>query len=408
MENRELIVKALDYVQAESGDPAITVEAVAEHAGFSTDYFNRIFAAHTGFRVMEYVRFVRLRKASLRLRATDDTVLDIALDSGYDSHESFSRAFKSQYGQTPSEYREAMRATEPRYGEYHNETVGARLVHEFPMLKQANADDVIDYLLEKDAVKNRSIAIDMYVNGSIVLYKGETFADGFIAATEMNGQILIDIIAENNKLVVDYYKMFNDDRYSVTAYGNMDESLLKAEFETQGIICDQLQCSNEAVYLGERYHLESPANMVMRELGYEDYDIIEQFYLEKFGGMKPSFRAYLGHLKDELRARDLNGCENSTFLFGLFDGAHMIGHTLGCLQKVRGLGINNGIVTDLLPEYDTEELRKYAFEFVTNAALDAGVLPLDDIQCNLDATLPGQFNSTDMGYEIVLKRCALR
>lgn len=148
--------------------------------------------------------------------------------------------------------------------------------------------------------------------------------------------------------------------------------------------------------------------MVMRELGYEDYDIIEQFYLEKFGGMKPSFRAYLGHLKDELRARDLNGCENSTFLFGLFEGAHMIGHTLGCLQKVRGLGINNGIVTDLLSEYDTEELRKYAFEFVTNAALDAGVLPLDDIQCNPTTPPPNHFNSTDMGYEIVLKRCTLR
>ncbi len=408
MENSELIAKALHYVESENGNTDMTVESVADHAGFSTDYFNRIFAAHTGFRVMEYVRFVRLRRASLKLRTTDESILDIALSCGYDSHESFSRAFKSQYGKTPSEYRETMKAVEPLYGEYHNETVGARLLHEFPELKIASTDDAIDFLLEKDAIKNRMIAIDMHVNGSIVLYKGDAFTDGFLAATEINGTIHIDIISEKYELIADYYMMFNDERYSVTVYGDIDESSLKNELEKRGIDCVELQCTKIVAYLGECYHLESPTNIVMRELGYEDYDIIEKFYLEKFGEMKQGVKVYLGHLKDELRARDLNGCENSTFLFGLFDGAHMIGHTLGCIQKVRGLGINNGIVTELLFGSDTEELRSYASRFVTNAAIEAGVLPFDEIQCNDDSKPSEQFSSLNLGYEVVLKSWALR
>ncbi len=408
MENSELIAKALHYVESESGNTSMTVESVADHAGFSTDYFNRIFAAHTGFRVMEYVRFVRLRRASLKLRTTEESILDIALSCGYDSHESFSRAFKSQYGKTPSEYRETMKAVEPLYGEYHNETVGARLVHEFPELKIGNTDDAIDLLLEKDAVKNRMIAIDMHVNGGIVLYKGNAFTDGFLVAAEINGTILIDIISEKTDLIADYFMMFNDDRYSVTVYGDIDESLLKGELKKRGIGCIELQCAKIVAYLGEGYHLPSLTNIVMRELGYDDYEIIEKFHLEKFGEMKQGVKVYLGHLKDELRARDLNGCENSTFLCGLFDGTHMIGLTLGCIQKVRGLGINNGIVTELLPRYDTEELQNYALQFVTNAAIDVGVLPFDEIQCNGDSNMFKQLTSVNFGYKVVLKSYTFR
>ena len=60
----------------------MTIEDVAEHAGFSTDYFNRIFLAHTGFNVMEYIRVTRLKKAARLLCGSDQDVLGIALDCG--------------------------------------------------------------------------------------------------------------------------------------------------------------------------------------------------------------------------------------------------------------------------------------------------------------------------------------
>ena len=77
MENSELITKALWYIRAQTGNCELTIEEIAEHAGFSTDYFNRIFFAHTGFNVMEYLRFCRLKNAARQLRCSDENVLDI-------------------------------------------------------------------------------------------------------------------------------------------------------------------------------------------------------------------------------------------------------------------------------------------------------------------------------------------
>ena len=139
MENSELITKALNYIKSENKKSDITIDDVATHAGFSTDYFNRIFFAHTGFNIMEYVRFSRLKKAAHLLRGTNNDILDIALDCGYEAHESFSRAFKNQYGISPSEYRKKYEKVEAYYGDFYNDTIGARLLHEFKDFKLADS-----------------------------------------------------------------------------------------------------------------------------------------------------------------------------------------------------------------------------------------------------------------------------
>lgn len=105
MENTELIFKAVEFAKQNAADNEISVEDVAANAGFSIDYFNRIFLAHTGFTVTAYINYIRLKKAALLLRSTDKSVLEIALEIGYDSHEGFTKAFKKKYGVTPSEYR---------------------------------------------------------------------------------------------------------------------------------------------------------------------------------------------------------------------------------------------------------------------------------------------------------------
>ena len=87
-------------------DEELTVERLASVAGFSKFHFHRQFAELFGLGVYKYVQGLRLRRASYRLAFRQEGILEIALDSGYESHEAFTRAFKRTIGQTPSEFRD--------------------------------------------------------------------------------------------------------------------------------------------------------------------------------------------------------------------------------------------------------------------------------------------------------------
>ena len=97
-------------------------------------------------------------------------------------------------------------------------------------------------------------------------------------------------------------------------------------------------------------------------------------------------------------------------MFGIFKGDRLIGVSDGGLQNAHGFVINNCVITSVLCEYETEELYQYAFKFVTNAALEKGALPIDDIQTpnTPDKSRSGVFNSTNLGYRTITNRCILK
>lgn len=86
-------------------DESLSVVALAARAGWSRWQFQRVFAAHTGLSVAQYVRELRLSRAAELLLASDQRQLDIALTCGFDSEISFSRSFRQMFGCTPGFYR---------------------------------------------------------------------------------------------------------------------------------------------------------------------------------------------------------------------------------------------------------------------------------------------------------------
>lgn len=99
--------RVLAHVETHLDDP-LTVEALARVAAFSPHHFHRQFAELFGINVHRYVTLVRLRRAAYELAFRPARrILDIALDSGYESHEAFARAFKRTVGQPPSDFRQA-------------------------------------------------------------------------------------------------------------------------------------------------------------------------------------------------------------------------------------------------------------------------------------------------------------
>ncbi len=97
--------RVFDYIDQHLAEP-INLDQLSQVASFSKYHFHRQFTHYVGMTVNAYVRTLRLREASFQLAfRKDKRVADIALDVGFDCHESFSRAFKQAYGQSPSQFR---------------------------------------------------------------------------------------------------------------------------------------------------------------------------------------------------------------------------------------------------------------------------------------------------------------
>jgi AraC family transcriptional regulator len=79
----------------------LTLGEMAAACGVSRYHLAHAFGAATGFSVMQYVRGRRLTMAARALADGAPDILGLALDTGYGSHEAFSRAFRSQFGATP-------------------------------------------------------------------------------------------------------------------------------------------------------------------------------------------------------------------------------------------------------------------------------------------------------------------
>lgn len=110
----ERFQKVFEYIDRHLDEP-ISVSQLSDVAHFSTFHFHRQFTQYTGVPVYRYVQLMRLRRASYLL-AFDrkEKVVDVALGVGFEAPESFARAFKNTFGQSPTEFRE-----QPDWQEWH-------------------------------------------------------------------------------------------------------------------------------------------------------------------------------------------------------------------------------------------------------------------------------------------------
>ena len=96
------IQRAIDYVEANITDE-IDFEEAARQAYASPFHFQRVFGILCGLTLGDYIRMRRLSLAGEELSRGNAKIIDIALKYGYDTPESFSRAFTRFHGISPSE-----------------------------------------------------------------------------------------------------------------------------------------------------------------------------------------------------------------------------------------------------------------------------------------------------------------
>lgn len=104
MEWIDCMRSALDYIETNL-DGDISVKRAAETAASSTFHFQRMFSMLTGMTVADYIRKRRLTLSAQELAAKRCKVIDAALKYGYETPESFSKAFRRLHGITPAQAR---------------------------------------------------------------------------------------------------------------------------------------------------------------------------------------------------------------------------------------------------------------------------------------------------------------
>jgi AraC family transcriptional regulator len=105
MENTIRLLPTLVHIQSHLAED-LSLESLAALADLSPFHFHRLFHDSIGETLKQYTLRLRLERAAYALRLQDGSILDIALNCGFHSHETFTRAFKRWFCMSPRQYRQ--------------------------------------------------------------------------------------------------------------------------------------------------------------------------------------------------------------------------------------------------------------------------------------------------------------
>ncbi|WP_321003858.1 AraC family transcriptional regulator [Eisenbergiella porci] len=104
----QYLTSAREYIKQNFQEP-LTLEKIAAHVGISRSYLAQLFATHINRSVIEYIQAIRCDHAAYLLSTTNLAIIDIAMETGFNNRQHFSRTFSKIYGISPHEYRQANR-----------------------------------------------------------------------------------------------------------------------------------------------------------------------------------------------------------------------------------------------------------------------------------------------------------
>ena len=101
----ELVRRACEYIQENYNNPDISLNTVAGHVALSPAHFSTIFSQEMSVTFIDYLTNVRMEKVKEMLASTDEKVINIAFNVGYNEPNYLSYLFKKREGLTPKEFR---------------------------------------------------------------------------------------------------------------------------------------------------------------------------------------------------------------------------------------------------------------------------------------------------------------
>lgn len=103
-ENKTIVRKTIDYIEAHLSDD-IKLDDIAKEVGYSKYHLNRMYTESMGKTIHKYIQDRRLSESARKLAETEESIADIAQNSGYTSQQSYTLAFRQYFYTTPQVYR---------------------------------------------------------------------------------------------------------------------------------------------------------------------------------------------------------------------------------------------------------------------------------------------------------------
>ena len=330
MENKELITKAIRYVQKNPCEN-LTLQAIADNAGFSLAYFDTLFQRHTGYSAVEYARVYKLTRAAHVLRLHPErSILDIALDYGYASPETFARAFRSFYGVSPVEYRERHAGEALGRKQLSSRIAIGSFARAFPEMKPVREEAVFDLAFTHNPLRYIEDLIEFTVSDTEAFTLDDPEEPlGVVCASDYDeAEPFLSLICPDEADAIRYLHL-------LTHFGNLRFELRKDPGElwesfdqaaaSAGFLCRR---STDMLYSGTVIDLPAVEGYTARELTAEDLPLIANF--QRNGGCGPQHvRALELHFEGKA-----NPGERA---FGLFRADSMIGYATPVLDVVRDI-----------------------------------------------------------------------
>ena len=278
MENKNLIDKAIGFIQKNPKDN-LSLQSIADNAGFSLTYFDAIFRQHTGYSPVEYSRIYKLTRSALELRRTQKTVLDIALDFGYASPESFTRAFKNFYSMTPSEYREKYSGEAVTWHDLSGKIAISHFRRSFPELNVSDIDLALDFCFTHNPLKYAEDIVGMTVAESEILTLGNPESlEHFVYVSDYNSvEPAVMLICENEEDALPYLKLFAklaNPRFAMRRSVDAEWESFDAEVAKLGLTC---RYGYDMIYPNDSISVPKYDGMSIRLLTAEDIPQVKVF-----------------------------------------------------------------------------------------------------------------------------------
>ena len=234
--------ESIDFIEQNLLD-VLNIEEVAKKAALSPFYYQRIFGALCGMTVGEYIRARRMTMAAQELASYKNKVIDIAVKYGYDSPDSFAKAFQCFHGITPTQAREP----------------GAHLRSFAPLHIKITLEggNMLDYRIVEKApftivgIKRRFNSETSYQE--IPKYWSEWMSDMkglkgmFGVCTDMDGDVSLDMVGKDfDYWIADLYTPWEDIPEGCGTY--QIPGGLWAQFMCKGPMPDSLQKVNTQIW----------------------------------------------------------------------------------------------------------------------------------------------------------------